>query len=261
LEKEMKIARFKANDATRYGVLEGNHVIEYSGTPFGLFKRGRKKFVLKQVVLLAPTVPSKIVAVGLNYADHAIELKRPVPQEPTFFLKPSTTLVGPGDPIVYPPLATRVHFQAELAVVIKKRCHNAPVERAREYVLGYSCLNDVTARDFQEKGQWMRAKSFDTFCPIGPCIATDIDPHGVTIESYLNGERRQASNTKQFLFSVEEIVSRISQVMTLLPGDVIATGTPAGAGALQPGDRIEVRIEGIGTLMNPVVKIQELTIG
>jgi len=254
----MKIVRFKASGKTRYGILQGNRVVEYAGTPFGTFKRGRKKFPLKQVVLLAPTVPSKIVAVGLNYRDHAEEVNLPIPDEPILFIKPSTSLIGPDDPIVCPPLAKRVDFEAELAIVIKKRCRTVPAERAREYILGYTCLNDVTARDLQRKdGQWTRAKSFDTFCPLGPCIATDIDPNGATIESYLNGERKQASNTKHFIFPVEEIVSRVSHVMTLLPGDVIATGTPAGIGPMRPGDKIEVRIDGIGSLKNPVVRIQD----
>lgn len=254
----MKIVRFKARGKTRYGALEGYHVVEYAGTPFSLFKRGRKKFLLKQVVLLVPTVPSKIVAVGLNYRDHAEELSLPIPDWPILFLKPPTSLIGPDDPIVYPPLSTRVDFEAELAIVIKKRCRNVPAERAREYVLGYTCLNDVTARDLQRKdGQWTRAKSFDTFCPLGPCIATDIDPNTVTIESYVNGELKQSSNTKHFIFPAEELVAKISQVMTLLPGDVIATGTPSGIGPMQPGDTVEIRVEGIGSLKNPVVKIQE----
>jgi len=152
-----------------------------------------------------------------------------------------------------------VDYEAELFVVMKKRCRNVPADRAREYILGYTCLNDVTARDLQRKdGQWTRGKSFDAFCSLGPCIATDIDPNGVTIEAFLNGERKQASNTKYFLFPVEEVVSRISRVMTLLPGDVIATGTPAGIGPMQPGDRIEVRIEGIGSLRNLVVALEEI---
>jgi 2-keto-4-pentenoate hydratase/2-oxohepta-3-ene-1,7-dioic acid hydratase in catechol pathway len=255
----MKIVRFKAGGKIRYGVLEGHQIVEYTGTPFGAFKRGRKKLPLKQAVLLAPVIPSKIVAVGLNYADHAQEVNLPIPEEPLIFLKPSTALIGPDEPIVYPPISTRVDFEAELAAVIKKRCRNVAAERAREYILGYSCLNDVTARDLQRKdGQVTRSKSFDTFCPLGPCIVTDIDPNEVTVEAYLNGERKQASNTKRLIFPVEEVVSRISRVMTLLPGDVIATGTPAGVGPMQPGDKIEVRIEGIGSLRNPVVRIQEV---
>ncbi len=252
----MKIVRFRAAGKTRYGVLEGTHIVEYAGTPYGTFKKARKRYALRQAVLLAPVVPSKIVAVGLNYRDHAEEMSLPVPAEPRIFFKPLSALCGPDDPIVFPPQSRRVEYEGELAVVIKKRCRSVPAERAREYVLGYTCLNDVTARDLQERDrQPTRAKAFDSFCPVGPCIATDIDPNGVDIETWVNGERRQASNTKNFIFPVEDIVARISAVMTLLPGDVIATGTPAGIGPMEPGDKVEVRIEGIGALKNPVIRI------
>ncbi len=252
----MKIVRFRAAGKTRYGVLDGTHIAEYAGTPYGTFKKARKKYPLRQAVLLAPVVPSKIVAVGLNYRDHAEEMNLAIPAEPRIFLKPPSALCGPDDPIVVPPQAGRVDYEGELAVVIKKRCRNVPPERAREYVLGYTCLNDVTARDLQARdGQPTRAKAFDSFCPVGPCIATDIDPNGVDIETWLNGERRQASNTKSFIFPAEDVIARVSAVMTLLPGDLIATGTPAGIGPMQPGDRVEVRIEGIGSLKNPVIKI------
>ncbi|HET8579288.1 MAG TPA: fumarylacetoacetate hydrolase family protein [Methylomirabilota bacterium] len=252
----MKIVRFRAAGKTRYGVLDGAHILEYSGTPYGTFKKARKKYALSQTVLLAPVAPSKIVAVGLNYRDHAEEMNLPVPAEPRIFFKPLSALSGPDDPIVFPPQAGRVDYEGELAIVIKKRCRAVPAERAREVVLGYTCLNDVTARELQARdGQPTRAKAFDTFCPVGPCIATDIDPNGVDIETWVNGERRQASNTKHFIFPVEDLIARISAVMTLLPGDVIATGTPAGVGPLKPGDKVEVRIEGIGGLKNPVVKI------
>ncbi len=251
----MQIVRFKAGGKTRYGALEGGAVVEYTGTPFALFRRGRRRYPLTQTVLLAPVVPSKIVAVGLNYRDHAKEMHLPLPDEPRIFLKPTTAIVGPDDPIVYPPQSRRVDHEAELAVVMKRRCRNVPAARAREYVLGYTCLNDVTARDLQQRdGMPSRAKAFDTFCPIGPCIATDIDPNAVTIEAWVNGGLRQSSSTKELIFSVEEIVARVSEVMTLLPGDVIATGTPPGVGPLEPGDRVEVRIEGIGSLRNTVVK-------
>ncbi|HKB26000.1 MAG TPA: fumarylacetoacetate hydrolase family protein [Methylomirabilota bacterium] len=251
----MQIVRFKAGGKTRYGALEGGAVVEYTGTPFALFRRGRRRYPLTQTVLLAPVVPSKIVAVGLNYRDHAKEMHLPLPDEPRIFLKPTTAIVGPDDPIVYPPQSRRVDHEAELAVVMKRRCRNVPAERAREYVLGYTCLNDVTARDLQQRdGMPSRAKAFDTFCPIGPCIATDIDPNAVTIEAWVNGGLRQSSSTKELIFPVEEIVARVSEVMTLLPGDVIATGTPPGVGPLEPGDRVEVRIEGIGSLRNTVVK-------
>lgn len=252
----MKIVRFRASGKVRYGVLEGTQIVEYAGTPYGTFKKARKRYALRQVVLLPPVVPSKIIGVGLNYRDHADEMNLPVPQEPSIFLKPVSALSGPDDPIVFPAQARRVDYEAELAIVMKKRCHQTPPERAREYVLGYTCLNDVTARDIQARDHNpTRAKAFDSFCPVGPCIATDIDPNGVEIASYLNGERRQAANTKEFIFGVEDLIARISSVMTLLPGDVIATGTPAGVGPMQPGDKIEVRIDGIGSLKNPVIKI------
>jgi 2-keto-4-pentenoate hydratase/2-oxohepta-3-ene-1,7-dioic acid hydratase in catechol pathway len=252
----MKIVRFKAAGKTRYGVLEGTHIVEYAGTPFSTFKRGRRRYALRQVVLLAPVLPSKIVAVGLNYRDHAEEMSLPLPAEPVFFLKPPSALCGPDDPIVYPTHAQRVDYEGELAVVIRKRARNVSAERAREYILGYTCLNDVTARDIQARDrQPTRAKSFDTFCPVGPCIATDIDPNGADIETHVNGERRQGSNTKYCVFPVEDVVARISAFMTLLPGDIISTGTPAGVGPVQPGDRVEVRIDGIGSLKNPVIKV------
>ena len=201
----MQIVRFKINDRIRYGVLEGSNVVEYSGTPWALFRRGRRRVQVKHAVLLAPTLPSKIVGVAFNYHDRAAELGRPLPDEARFFLKPASAIVGPDDPIVYPPDTQRVEHQAELAVVIKRRCRNVPAQRARDYVLGYTCLNDVTARDLEARGMPPRAKGFDTFCPIGPCIATDIDPNAVAIESYVNGELRQASSTKELILPVEDI--------------------------------------------------------
>jgi 2-keto-4-pentenoate hydratase/2-oxohepta-3-ene-1,7-dioic acid hydratase in catechol pathway len=252
----MRIVRFRASGKTRYGVLEGSHIVEYAGTPYGTFRKARKKYPLRQTVLLSPVVPTKIVAVGLNYRDRAEEMNLPIPPEPIIFLKPLSSLCGPDDPIVSGPQAGRIDYEAELAVVIKKRCRHIPPERAREHILGYTCLNDVTARDLQARdGQWIRAKGFDSFCPVGPCIATDIDPNGVDIETYVNGEKRQASNTKYLISPVEDVVARVSAVMTLLPGDVIATGTPAGTGPMRPGDKVEVRIAGIGSLKNPVIKV------
>lgn len=254
----MRIVRFRAGEKTRYGVLEGTHIVEYAGTPYGTFKKARKKYLLSQAVLLAPVVPTKIVVIGLNYREHADEMNVQVPSEPPIFLKPISALCGPDDPIVFPPQSRRVDYEGELAVVIKKRCHRVTAERAREYVLGYTCLNDVTARDLHTRdGHPVRAKAFDSFCPVGPCIATDIDPNGVELETFVNGERRQASNTKHLICPVEDLVARVSAVMTLLPGDLIATGTPGGIGPLQPGDKVEVRIEAIGSLKNPVIKIQE----
>jgi 2-keto-4-pentenoate hydratase/2-oxohepta-3-ene-1,7-dioic acid hydratase in catechol pathway len=252
----VRIVRFRAGDKTRYGTLDGTQIVEYSGTPYGSFTKARKRWALRQTVLLAPVVPSKIVAVGLNYRDHAEEMCVAIPDEPLLFFKPISALCGPDDPVVFPSQAERVDYEGELAIVIKKRCRHVAPERAREYVLGYSCLNDITARDLQIRdGQPSRAKGFDSFCPMGPCVATDIDPNGVGIETYVNGERKQVSNTKHLVFPVEDIIARVSAVMTLLAGDVIATGTPAGVGPLRPGDKVEVRIEGIGNLRNSVIKI------
>jgi 2-keto-4-pentenoate hydratase/2-oxohepta-3-ene-1,7-dioic acid hydratase in catechol pathway len=197
--------------------------------------------------------PTKVVLVGLNYKDHARELQMPLPDEPILFLKPPTALIGPEDYIVYPAQSKRVDYEAELAVVIKDECKAIEPEAVMDFVEGFTCLNDVTARDLQSKDvQWTRAKSFDTFCPIGPKIVTDIDPNSVKIQSYLNGELRQNSNTSNFIFSMEELVSFTSKVMTLQSGDIIATGTPSGIGAMEKGDTIEIKIEGVGTLRNYV---------
>jgi len=204
--------------------------------------------------LLAPALPTKIVAVGLNYRDHAQEMSLVPPKEPIIFLKPATSIVGPGDSIVYPARSSRVDFEAELGVVISKKCRNVPADRARDVIFGYTCINDVTARDLQTiDGQWTRAKSFDTFAPLGPWIVTDIeDPHGLAITSRLNGQVRQESSTANLIFSVFDLIEFISSVMTLEQWDVIATGTPAGIGPMNRGDEIQVAIEGIGTLTNTV---------
>jgi 2-keto-4-pentenoate hydratase/2-oxohepta-3-ene-1,7-dioic acid hydratase in catechol pathway len=194
------------------------------------------------------------VAVGLNYRDHARELGLAVPEVPVLFLKPPTTVIGPGEAIRYPTMSSQVDYEAELGVVIRDRVRNVRPEEALGHVLGYTCANDVTARDLQKKdGQWTRAKSFDTFCPVGPWIETDLDPDDLLIESYQNGERRQSSRTAQFIFKVNVLVSFISEIMTLEAGDLIITGTPAGVGPMKPGDEIEVRIEGIGSLKNTVI--------
>jgi 2-keto-4-pentenoate hydratase/2-oxohepta-3-ene-1,7-dioic acid hydratase in catechol pathway len=197
--------------------------------------------------------PTKVVLVGLNYRDHAQELKMELPEEPILFLKPPTALIGPEEFIIYPAQSTRVDYEAELAVVMKDTCRNVEPDAVMDFVEGFTCLNDVTARDLQRKDvQWTRAKSFDTFCPVGPRIVSTIDPNNVWIQSYLNGELRQDSTTANFIFSTEELVSFVSKVMTLQKGDIIATGTPSGIGALQRGDTIEIKIEGIGTLRNYV---------
>ncbi|OHE22440.1 MAG: hypothetical protein A3K40_05370, partial [Syntrophobacterales bacterium RIFOXYC2_FULL_60_23] len=210
---------------------------------------------LPEVTLLAPCEPTKIVALGLNYRDHAAEFGRPIPDEPLIFMKPSTAVIGPDEDIIYPAMSRRVDYEAELAVVIGRTCRFVKPEDFRDYVLGYTCINDVTARDLQKKdGQFTRSKSFDTFAPLGPWIETAIpDPDNLMVEAYLNGERRQHGNTRDMVFPVATLVSFISQIMTLRPGDVIATGTPAGIGPMAPGDVVEIRVEGIGRLQNRVV--------
>ncbi len=202
--------------------------------------------------------PSKIVAVGLNYFDHAKELNMPVPDHPILFLKPPTGLLGDGQPIVHPAQSREVHYEAELAVVIKDRVRNISAAEAPAHILGYTCANDVTARDLQKiDGQWTRAKSFDTFCPLGPRIATDVDPRNLNIVSRLNGVTRQASNTREMIFDVFRLVEFISGIMTLLPGDVILTGTPPGVGPMKIGDTIEIEIDHIGVLRNKIAGAEE----
>ena len=250
----MKIVRYVEGDVAKSGVIEGDTIREMDGDPFGHFHLTSRIKKMREVKLLSPCLPSKIVALGLNYRDHAEEAKAKLPDEPLLFLKPATSVIGPGDPIVYPKMSKQVDYEAELGVVIGKTAKAVPEEKGAGYILGYTCVNDVTARDLQSKDkQWTRSKGFDTFAPIGPWIVTDIDPHGLEISSYLNGERRQHSNTKNLIFGPQQLVSFISHIMTLLPGDVIATGTPSGIGPMAIGDRIDVVIEGIGTLSNGVV--------
>ncbi|HOO56794.1 MAG TPA: fumarylacetoacetate hydrolase family protein [bacterium] len=199
--------------------------------------------------------PSKIVALGLNYRDHAVEFNKPVPENPMLFIKPSTSVIYDGEDIVYPAGATRVDYEAELAVVIGRKAVRVAAADAQDYIEGYTCLNDVTERDMQAlDGQWTRAKGFDTFCPIGPVITNEVDPSNINVKSYLNGELRQSSNTKNLIFDVAAIVEFVSGIMTLLPGDVIATGTPSGIGPMLPGDEIVIELEGIGRLCNRVVE-------
>jgi len=216
-------------------------------------KKGALLGKIKDFKLLAPASPTKIVAVGLNYRDHAEELNMPIPKEPIIFLKPPSAVIGPGEPIILPPQSKRVDYEAELAVVIKKQAKNIKPEQAKEHILGYTCFNDVTARDLQAKdGQWTRAKSFDTFAPMGPWIETELDPSDLKIQALLNGKVVQNSTTANLIFSVPQLLSFISKIMTLKPGDIIATGTPSGIGPLAPGDEITIRIQGIGELKNPV---------
>ncbi len=252
----MRILRYERKGSLRWGTLDddGERVREGVGDYLGDWGLTKKVYRLDGLKLKPPVSPTKVVALGLNYRDHAEEMGAPLPQDPMIFLKPSTSVIGPGDNIVYPPMSQRVDYEAELAVVVGKRAVKAPAEKAAEYVLGYTCLNDVTARDLQSKDiQFARSKGFDTFCPIGPCIVTDISPDDLAVESYLNGENKQASRTSNLIFGVNELVSFISHVMTLLPGDIISTGTPGGIGPMQPGDTVEIKVEGIGSLVNQVV--------
>jgi len=261
----MKICRFQHAGSVGYGLIE-----ELAGTStitrrLGHFPSGGSNFEsaeatklsLDEVRLLSPTEPSKIVCVGRNYREHAKELNHDIPTSPLIFLKPPSSVIGPGDEVRRPhTLSQRVDYEGELGVVISRRCYGLREdEDVRSYILGYTCVNDVTARDLQNKdGQWTRAKGFDTFCPIGPVIADGLDPwQGVRIETRLNGQTRQSGTTADFIFPLDVILRYITSVMTLEPGDVIATGTPAGVGPMEPGDAVEVTVEGVGTLRNPIV--------
>jgi 2-keto-4-pentenoate hydratase/2-oxohepta-3-ene-1,7-dioic acid hydratase in catechol pathway len=254
----MKIYRFEYEGRSRWGILRDDGLVPARGSVFEDFAPEGAAIPIGKVKLLAPVEPSKIVAVGRNYKDHAAEMGNPLPAEPLLFLKPSTAVIGPHEAILYPEMSNRVDFEGELAVVLKRRTHLLEDEaEATDRILGYTCLNDVTARDLQEKDkQFTRAKSFDTFAAVGPCIATDLDPADLEIKTFLNGKLRQSSNTRHLIFSVPFLVYFISRIMTLLPGDVITTGTPAGVGPMLPGDQVDVQIEGIGTLSNPVRKIR-----
>jgi 2-keto-4-pentenoate hydratase/2-oxohepta-3-ene-1,7-dioic acid hydratase in catechol pathway len=261
----VRIARFKTSDTgsasgVGFGVVDGDiedptslHVTAIDGHPFAPFQAVGQPLPLAGVRLLAPVLPSKVLGFGRNYAEHARELGNEVPDIPVLFLKPSTSVIGPGDPIVYPALSQEVHFEGELAVVIGRLCREVPIERVPEVVLGFTCANDVTARDLQRSdNQWARAKGFDTFCPLGPWIDTDVDPAELSIQTTVNGELRQDGSTSDMLRGVAECVAFVSAAMTLLPGDVILTGTPAGVGPITAGDEVAVSVGGIGTLTNRV---------
>jgi 2-keto-4-pentenoate hydratase/2-oxohepta-3-ene-1,7-dioic acid hydratase in catechol pathway len=252
----MKIVRFKAGDDIAYGVADAEGVLVYRGSPFVAWEPTETVVPWDAVHLLAPVLPTKVIAVGRNYVDHADEQSVPVPEEPMIFLKPATSVVGPEANVVYPSISNEVHHEAELAVIISKVARYVNAEDASSYIMGYTAANDVTARDLQRKdGQWARAKGFDTFCPLGPAIETELDPlERLAVICRVNGEVRQAGFTSDMVFGVAEIIEYVSVVMTLLPGDVILTGTPSGVGAVEPGDVMEVEIDGIGTLLNRVVK-------
>lgn len=237
-----------------YGVITGDKIELITGLPWPDISDPVAALNLADVKILAPVIPSKVVCVGKNYADHAKEMGGEVPAEPVIFIKPNTTVIGEGDYIVLPPQSVNVHHEAELAIVIGALAKNVEVDRADEVIFGYTCANDVTARDLQNSdGQWTRSKSFDTFCPLGPWIETDLDPQDLAISCSVNGERRQDGNTSDLVRSAREMVSWISHMMTLLPGDVILTGTPAGVSQIVNGDSVTVTIADIGTLTNPVI--------
>jgi 2-keto-4-pentenoate hydratase/2-oxohepta-3-ene-1,7-dioic acid hydratase in catechol pathway len=257
----VRIARFSVQDDVGFGVVEGGEndpgglaVAPIAGHPFGNIEFTGTRHRLRDVRLLAPVLPSKIIAIGRNYAEHAEELGHAVPEDPIVFLKPSTAIIGTGDAIQYPPQSREVHHEAELAVVIGRLCRDVPPDRVPEVVLGYTAANDVTARDLQRTdGQWGRAKGFDTFCPLGPWLETDLDPGDLALTCTVNGDLRQAGRTAQMIRDVADLVVYVSSVMTLLPGDVLLTGTPAGVGPIAVGDEVAVTIEGIGTLKNRVI--------
>ena len=245
-----RIYRVEYHGSPRYAVERDGTFRLVDGDAFDGFATDE---VVRAPRLLAPIEPSKIVAVGLNYKDHAAEQHSPLPPEPLIFIKPSTSVIGPGEAIRIPPGVGRVDHEAEVGVVIRKRAYRVPKERAGEYILGLTCINDVTARELQKRdGQFTRSKGFDTFGPIGPCIAP-LPSTTVDVEGWVNGSRRQASNTRELIFPIDELVAFITAVMTLLPGDIISTGTPAGIGPIRAGDTVTIKVQSVGELTNPVV--------
>jgi 2-keto-4-pentenoate hydratase/2-oxohepta-3-ene-1,7-dioic acid hydratase in catechol pathway len=257
----VRIARYTTGEDPSYGIVEGEpgreFIAQVQGDPLyqPLVLTG-EQVALDDVRLLAPVIPrSKVIGIGRNYADHAKEMGGEPPAQPLMFLVPNTAVVGPGDPIVMPAGAQEISYEGELAVVIGRIAKDVPKERVKEVVYGYTCANDVTARDWQRgDGQWARAKGFDTSTPLGPWISTELDVSNLRIQSRLDGETRQDGTTADMIFDVETLVSYVSAAFTLLPGDVILTGTPAGVGLVEPGQRVDVEIEGIGTLSNTFVR-------
>ena len=257
----MRIARFTIVDQIAFGVVDGDQsdpaslrVTAINGHPFAPFDRTDASFPLVDVRLLPPNLPNKVIGIGKNYADHAREMGTEPPSTPVMFLKPSTTVIGHGEAVVLPMQSTRVEFEGEIAVVIGRLARDVPASRVDEVILGYTCANDVTARDLQQSdGQWTRAKSFDTFCPLGPWIETEADPAALAVHTAVNGETRQQAAVTDMVHSIADLVVFASSVMTLLPGDVILTGTPAGVGPIAMGDEVEVSVSGVGTLRNRVI--------
>jgi 2-keto-4-pentenoate hydratase/2-oxohepta-3-ene-1,7-dioic acid hydratase in catechol pathway len=252
----MRIARFAKGGEVAFGLVDDEESIAaISAHPFGEIKLTGERFPLVDVRLLAPMLPSKVIAIGKNYADHAREMGGEAPAEPLIFMKPSTSVIGPAEAIAYPQkLSSRVDYEGELAVIIGRLCRDVPAARAADVIFGYTCANDVTARDLQRRDvQYTRAKGFDTFCPLGPWITTDVDPSDLRVQTLVNGEVKQDSRTSRMIHSIPTLIEYVSQVMTLLPGDVILTGTPEGVGPVEVGDEVSVTIESIGTLSNRVL--------
>jgi len=253
-----RIFRVRSGSGARYAIEDDGSLYWLDGDVFGRYGFGPSitgQRTGERLTLLAPVMPTKIVAIGLNYKDHAAEMKKPLPAEPLMFIKPSSAVIGPDEPIRVPAGVGEIHYEAELAVVIGRTASRVKAADAGKYVLGLTCLNDVTARELQRKDvQYTRAKGFDTFAPVGPCVAVGLDASSLAIEGWVNKERKQASNTNQLIFPVADLIEFVSHVMTLNPGDIITTGTPSGVGPIKPGDRVMVKIEGIGELANPVVE-------
>jgi 2-keto-4-pentenoate hydratase/2-oxohepta-3-ene-1,7-dioic acid hydratase in catechol pathway len=251
----MQIVRFKTGNDIAYGLAEAAGVTVYQGSPFVAWEATETMLPWSVIQLLSPVIPSKVVAVGKNYVEHAEEFGGEVPEQPIIFLKPATAVIGPDASVVYPKTSQEVHHEAELAVVVGRVARNVAAEDAGSFIFGYTAANDVTARDLQRlDGQWARAKGFDTFCPLGPVIETELDPlERLAVICRVNGEVRQAGFTSDMVFGVAELFEFITGVMTLLPGDVILTGTPSGVGPVVPGDLMEVEIDGIGVLANRVI--------
>ena len=251
----MKIARFRLNDELLFGIVDGPELVVLKGHPLvNNYETTGQRVPLKEVKLLAPTMPSKVVCIGKNFAAHAAEIGEDVPEEPLIFLKPNSAIVGPGDAIVIPKLSKQIELEAELVIVIGEMTKDVSLEDAMSKVWGFTIANDVTARDLQfSDGQWARSKAFDTFCPLGPWIETEFVPEDQIIESRVNGEVRQHASLSEMIHNVPAIIKHVSEVMTLLPGDIILTGTPAGIGLIQAGEIIECEVEGIGTLVSPVI--------
>lgn len=251
----MKIVRIKSGDDITYGIADSEGVIVYNGSPFVAWEPTENVVPWSSVSLLSPVIPTKVLCVGKNYEDHASEMDGVVPDEPLIFMKPATSVIGTHANVIYPRVSHEVHHEAELAVVISKPARNIKAEDASQYIFGYTAANDVTARDLQRKdGQWTRAKGFDTFCPLGPAIETELDPlERLAVICTVNGEVRQAGFTSDMVFGVAEVLEYITAFTTLLPGDVVLTGTPSGVSKVEPGELMEVEVDGIGILSNRLV--------